>query len=107
MNPELKFEYEVVDIPGWKGVRCIIGIEGQQFTSLGLEKGQTKLTDEQFAWFQTNGDSVVVACKSALEICKKTKDKPTTDFSIEFTKTIKNKHDLLDKFCDECKIKDS
>ena len=92
---------------------------GQSFTSLGLNEGQTVLTDQQMKWFDTHCELVANACDACDKAWKdyittKKQDQVHTwkisyDESLlpVYRKASKYCHSLLDKFCKECNIKDS
>lgn len=97
MNPKLTFEYQEHTLhdgsrhSGKQHLVCTIGIAGCSFTSLGLSVGQQSLDAVQLAWLEAHGDEVVDACEATL------KD----------NSTVGRKFKLLDRFCKDCKIKDS
>lgn len=102
MNPKLKFIYKNIDIPGWKGRTCeveIEGIENSRFISLDLLKNQIELTLQQVQWFEIYGNRVVEVCEAA----KVADINDLTSFRI----AINNKFAMMNKFCKDCKIKDS
>jgi hypothetical protein len=98
MNQEINFSYQKVKVPGWVGNTCIVSVGEVRFMSLGFPKGQTYLNPDQVQWFEKNGDEVVRVCKLVNNF---------ENGSIQQSAAIRMKHDLLDKFCEECKIKDS
>lgn len=100
MNPKLQFEYEQVNVPEGSWTVCKIGIKESLFTTLGLNEGQTELKPEQFAWFELHGDTVVEVLE---RFAKQNHMKDLESYQA----AIKASHKLLDKFCRDCKIKDT
>lgn len=86
MNTKLTFSYSDNYNPkdGHYTV-CKVLVGNTTFISLGLVTGQTVLNEKQKEWFEVNGDDVVNACEALSNVRFK----------------------LLDKFCKDCKIKDT
>lgn len=103
--PVIEIKYEQTRVPGWSGLVCKISSAGVQFVSLGLEKGQSELTQQQQEWITKHTPTICGLCEgiaALLPLDFKAKDKVEL-----YKKLTAIKHELLEQFCQDCGIKDS
>lgn len=106
----LTYTYEQIDIPGWRGIRCLIksAETNQQFVSLGLEDKQTELSEIQKSWLKQHEEEICMLCNASHETYQNyAKNIKDDDLLNLYRRAIQRQHKLLDQFCKECKIVDS